>query len=123
MTLRGIVMVLFCAALTMISNLMIRSGVDRAGGFSNQLSEVPATLLRLAHQPWFDVGFILYGLAALVWFRVVASEPLSTAYPLLVSLTFLLVTLGAVICFHEILTFQKIVGLAIILFGIFIIGR
>jgi multidrug transporter EmrE-like cation transporter len=123
MTLRGFSLTLLCALMTMVSNLMIRAGVDRAGGFPARISEVPAALLNLAHQPIFDIGFILYGLTALIWFRVVASEPLSSAYPLLVSLTFLLVTLGAVFFFHETLTWQKVVGLAIILLGIFIIGR
>jgi multidrug transporter EmrE-like cation transporter len=107
----------------MTSNLMIRSGIDRAGGFPARMSEVPAALLKLVQQPVFDVGFIFYGITALIWFRVVASEPLSSAYPLLVSLTFLLVTLGAIFFFRETLTWQKIVGLAIILFGIFFLGR
>ena len=123
MTPTGFSLTLLCAALTMASNLMIRAGVDQAGGFPARMSEVPAALLRLAQQPVFDIGFIFYGLTALIWFRVVASEPLSSAYPLLVSLTFLLVTLGAVLLFHETLTWQKIVGLAVILFGIFLIGR
>jgi len=123
MTTTGFSLTLLCAILTMASNLMIRFGIDRAGGFPSQMSEVPAALLRLAQQPIFDMGFILYGITALIWFRVVASEPLTSAYPLLVSLTFMLVTLGAVVLFHETLTWQKIFGLAIILFGIFLIGR
>jgi multidrug transporter EmrE-like cation transporter len=47
---------------------------------------------------------------------------LSLAYPLLVSLTFSLVTAGAVVFFHESLTVQKMIGLATILVGIVIIS-
>ena len=122
MTLVGWWLVLFSAGLQVAGTLMLRSGVDRAGGFAGNLAEVPAALLRLASQPIFDLGFILYGLAALVWFRVLATQPLSRAYPLLVSLTFLFVTLGAVTLFQESMTARKLVGLAIILVGIFLIG-
>ena len=52
----------------------------------------------------FLVGFVLYFVASVVWFRVVATERLSVAYPLLVSCTFTLVTAGAVIVFGESLT-------------------
>lgn len=111
------------ALMTVASNLMIRSGLDQAGGFADHFTDIPTALLRLIKQPIFDLGLLLYGLAALIWFRVVASEPLSSAYPLLVSLTFILVTIGASIIFHELLSWRKVIGLAIILFGIFMIGK
>ncbi len=79
-------------------------------------------LLRLAAQPLFDLGFILYGLAAFVWFRVVSTEELSTAYPLLVSLVFIFVTLGASALFRESITLRKVAGLAVILLGIFLVA-
>jgi len=77
----------------------------------------------LVGQPVFDIGFILYGLAALLWFHVIATEPLSLAYPLLVALAFLVVTAGAVLVFHGPITWHKVLGLTIILVGIFIVGK
>lgn len=122
MTVMGWVLVLMSAGLQVAGTLLLRGGVDRAGGFPENLAGIPQGLLRLAGQPMFDIGFILYGLAALVWFRVLSTQPLSLAYPLLVSLTFLFVTLGAATLFQESMTARKLVGLAIILAGIFIIG-
>ena len=123
MTSMGWILVLMSAGLQVSGTLLLRGGIDKAGGFGSSLAEVPISLFRLASQPLFLVGFILYGLAALVWFRVIATQPLSTAYPLLVSLTFIFVTLGAVILYHESLTWPKIIGLGIILFGVFLVGR
>ncbi|GAB4530974.1 MAG: hypothetical protein Kow0063_09640 [Anaerolineae bacterium] len=122
MTVTGWLLVLMSAGLQVAGTLLLRAGVDRAGGFAESLAGVPQGLLRLAGQPTFDIGFVLYGLAALVWFRVLSTQPLSLAYPLLVSLTFLFVTLGAVTLFQESITVRKLVGLAIILVGIFLIG-
>jgi len=123
MTLVGWVLVLLAAGFQVAATLLLRAGVDRAGGFAESIAEVPQGLLRLAGQPLFDFGFILYGVAALVWFRVLSTQPLSIAYPLLVSLTFVFVTLGAIFLFKETMTSYKIIGLIIILAGIFVMGR
>jgi multidrug transporter EmrE-like cation transporter len=123
MTAMGWVLVMLSAGLQVAGTLLLRGGIDRAGGFGGNLAQLPQNILRLASQPLFLVGFFFYGSAALVWFRVVATQPLSTAYPLLVSLTFIFVTLGAVVLYQESLTWLKIVGLAIILLGVFLVGR
>jgi multidrug transporter EmrE-like cation transporter len=122
MTVAGWLLVLMSAGLQVAGTLLLRVGVDRAGGFADSLAGVPQGLLRLVSQPMFDIGFIFYGLAALVWFRVLSTQPLSLAYPLLVSLTFLFVTLGAVTLLEEPMTARKLAGLVIILVGIFIVG-
>ncbi len=122
MTVTGWLLVLLSAGLQVAGTLLLRGGVDRAGGFAESLAEVPQGLIRLASQPMFDVGFVLYGLAALVWFRVLSTQPLSLAYPVLVSLTFIFVTVGATALFQEPMTARKLVGLAVILIGILTVG-
>jgi multidrug transporter EmrE-like cation transporter len=119
----GLVLVLLTAGLTMAANLLLRSGVDAAGGFA--ITGVRQALHGLVHlfmQPRFTAGFVMYALASIVWFRVVATEPLSIAYPILVSLTFLLVTAGAVVLFMEPLSLRKVLGLLVTLAGIVIIS-
>ena len=119
----GFVFVLVAAAMTMGANLMLRAGIDAAGGFSPGTAlELIFGLLRLFLQPLFAIGFVTYFLAAVVWFRVVATEPLSVAYPILVSLTFTFVTAGAVIVFQEPISLRKVLGLAVILAGIVILS-
>jgi multidrug transporter EmrE-like cation transporter len=113
--------VLASALLTVVANLAMRAGIGRAGGFALD-GGVVAALMKLAAQPLFDLGFLCYGLAALCWFRVVGSEPLTLAYPMLVSTTFILVSLGAVMLFGEPVSARKAAGLAIILVGILVAG-
>lgn len=124
MTARGWWLILFSAGLMVGANLLFRAGVSRAGGFGASFSEIPSGLLHLAAQPLFDIGFMLYAFAALAWFRVIATEALSIAYPLLISLAFILITLSAVILFEESFTLRKLVGMAVILLGVFLVqGR
>jgi multidrug transporter EmrE-like cation transporter len=119
----GLLLVFVTAAMTMAANMMLRAGIDAAGGFApTGALDLLAALMKLFLQPLFTTGFIVFFLASVIWFRVVATEPLSLAYPILVSLTFTLVTGGAVVLFNESLSIQKIVGLATILLGIVIIS-
>jgi multidrug transporter EmrE-like cation transporter len=119
----GFLLVLATAVLTMTANLLLRAGIDAAGGFAlGSGTQVLHALVRLFMQPLFTLGFAIYFLASVVWFRVVATEPLSLAYPILVSLTFALVTGGAVLIFSEPVSLRKVVGLAVILAGIVIVA-
>ena len=62
------------------------------------------------------------GDASVAWFGVVSTENLNTSYPLLLSLTFLLVTLGATVLFREPLPVQKMVGSDTLLVGIVLVA-
>jgi multidrug transporter EmrE-like cation transporter len=120
---RGLLLVGLSALLTVASNLMLRGGVTRAGGFALSPVSLVSDLLRLARQPLFVAGLALYATAALVWFRVISTENLNSSYPLLVSLTFVLVTLGATLFFREPVSWQKVLGLGVILAGIVLVAR
>jgi drug/metabolite transporter (DMT)-like permease len=123
MTGQGLALVLTSAGLTAAANLMMRRGVLNAGGLSLAPAQLKTSLVALAHQPLFVGGVLLYGLAALIWFHILSIEPLSTSYPVLVALTFLLVTSGAVVVFHESVSIQKVAGIGIILLGIVLVSR
>ena len=120
---RGLLLVGLSALLTVASNLMLREGVTRVGGFGLSPRTLVSDLLRLARQPLFVAGLVLYAMAALVWFRVIATENLNSSYPVLVGLTFVLVTLGATVLFREPASWQKVLGLGVILAGIVLVAR
>ena len=117
MTQAAWLLTLLAAACTAVANLSLRAGVLRAGGFS--LSTGKAVVV----QPLFLFGVFCYGLAALIWFRVLSISQVTASYPVLVSLTFLLVSLGAYWFFQEQLTFSKIAGMSVIIAGIVIVAR
>ena len=104
-------------------NLLLRAGILRAGGFSLSLDRLESQTLSLAMQPMFVCGLFLYAVAAIIWFRVLSTEDLSLSYPLMTSLTFVLVTLGATYFFDERMTWQKVLGLSIILAGFVLAAR
>jgi multidrug transporter EmrE-like cation transporter len=122
MNARIFTLLILSAISTVAANLLMRGGINRNGGFMSQ-GTVLESVIALMRQPMFVTGFLLYGLAAMFWFNVVATGSLSTTYPLLVSLTFVMVTIGAAIFFNEQVTWQKILGITIILVGFVIVAR
>jgi multidrug transporter EmrE-like cation transporter len=118
----GLLLTGLAALLTAAGNLAMRAGVVETGGLSMEPSAILREIGQLARQPTFDVGVALYGLASLVWFRIVSTESLSSSYPVLVSITFLMVTAGAGFFFREPLQVQKLVGIGVVLAGIILIA-
>lgn len=107
----------------MAANISLRTAIERTGSFrSSDLVAMLVEFIRLLFDPVFAFGFLGYFAAALLWFKVLASEPLSIAYPVFVATTYILVTGGAVLLLHEPLSARKVLGLAIILAGIALVS-
>jgi multidrug transporter EmrE-like cation transporter len=115
----GFLLLLLTAFCMAVANLLMKNGISAAGGFAPSFSG----LLRLAAQPKFVCGFLLSGMAALMWFRILSTQKLSTCYPLFVSLTYFLITLAAFYFLHERISLQKLAGLAAIVAGITAVAR
>jgi multidrug transporter EmrE-like cation transporter len=122
-TAQVLLLVLGSALLTACANLMMRHGLVQAGGPRVHDVGVLGLLLRLAGEWTFVVGLVAYVLAALVWFRVLSVAEVSTSYPILVGLTFVMVSVGAVLWFRESIGVLKIAGIAAILIGIVLVAR
>lgn len=119
----GWILTLISAGIAVAANLFLRIGVDKAGGFGGGMNDMLISFINLLRQPTFDCGIVLYGFATLVWIRIISIEPLSVAYPILVSITFLLVTLGSAFLLKETVTVSKIIGFLLIISGIVILSH
>jgi multidrug transporter EmrE-like cation transporter len=123
MTTQVFLLVFASALLTVITNLAMRHGIVRAGGLHLGADGVLGLVLRLARQWTFVLGLVTTALAALVWFRVLSVAEVSTSYPVLVGLTFVMVSAGAVLLFRESINLLKTVGIAVILAGIVLVAK
>lgn len=112
-----------CALLTALANLLLRHGLLKSGGISASSGHWLSGWLATLTQPAFLGGVVLYGLAAVVWFYALSITEVSTGYPVLVGLTFVLVSLGAAGLFHESLVPAKLAGMVLILAGILLVSR
>ena len=123
MTNRGLLLLILSSLCTVAANLLMRSGIHRAGGFKLSFDQLKGQAVALSLQPMFVSGVILYGVAAIIWFRILSTEKLSLSYPLMVSMTFVMVTLGACYFFNERMSWHQILGILVILAGFILTVR
>jgi drug/metabolite transporter (DMT)-like permease len=104
----------------LIANVVLRLAMDRSHVklFSGGLAGLPQEVLALAREPLFLAALLSYGLAMLIWFRLIATEPLSVSYPALAATTFVAVSLAGVLVFGEPLHPLRGVGLLCIILGV-----
>jgi multidrug transporter EmrE-like cation transporter len=123
LTIAGFIFILLAAFVTAISNLLLRFGVLRGGGFGVSGNGLLLDILRLLREPAFVCGTLLYGVAALIWFRVISTENLVGSYVTLVGITIVSVSVGGYLVFHEPMPSPKIVGMSMIIGGVFLVSR
>ena len=79
-------------------------------------------LFKILFDPWVFSGFAAAFVASFFWMAAMTKFDISYAYPFMSS-AFVLVFLLSVILFHEPVTWQKVVGLVLIVAGIIVTSR
>jgi len=118
----GILLVLVAALVQSAANLLLRGGVRQFAAFSLAPERLFQSLMGLLAQPLFVIGAACYAASAIVWFRVISLENLTTAYPVLIGVSFVAVSVGAVVFYGERVNLMKVAGMALILVGVAIVG-
>lgn len=80
-------------------------------------------LLEIAHTPQVTLGLAFYTLSLFIWLQILTKADVSLAYPIIISLTFIIVTIGASILLGESITFFRIIGIVLIIIGVFFIAK
>ena len=98
----------------------IKFGLNNIGGVA--LSEGIGSFLKLLQTPWVIVGFFCYGLSAVLWLDVLSKLDFSLAFPL-VGLTYVFTLLIGRFFFGEVVGWERVLGVALILAGVFFLAR
>lgn len=105
------------------ANILLKTGVIKSGGISGEKTRLISDLTHVIFNPFIVIGLGLYGLSFLIWLRVLTFNDLSKSYPIFAAIVFLFTTIGSLIFLKEHITVLRVVGMAIILLGIFIVAR
>ena len=98
----------------------IKYGLNSIGGVN--LSEGIVGLFKLLQTPWVIVGFVLYGISAILWLDVLSKLDFSLAFPM-VGLTYVFTLLIGRFFFGEPVGWERMLGVGLIIFGIFFLIR
>ncbi|MBU1167758.1 EamA family transporter [Patescibacteria group bacterium] len=83
--------------------------------FSNHSDLHP--VLRYAYNPWFYAAIAFFAVSTFLWIKILTMVKLSVAYPLL-SISYILIIIGAYFLFGEKVSFVNIAGIFLIMLGV-----
>ena len=98
----------------------LKAGLNAIGGVS--LADGIGGIFKLFQTPWVIVGFLCYGLSSVLWLDVLSKLDFSLAFPM-VGLTYVFTLLIGRFFFGETVGWERIVGVALILSGVFFLIR
>lgn len=101
---------------------MLKLGLNAIGGVSLFDGNPVGSLLGLLRTPWIVLGFACYGVSAILWLDVLSKLDFSLAFPL-VSLTYVFSLVIGRFIFHETVSQGRILGVFLILGGLFLVIR
>ena len=118
-----ILLLLGCIILAPAGNLLLKWGMNECGSIAETNLGVVPYYLNVFTKPQVWVGTVCYIVSALLWMAVLGMMDISAAYPIFVSAAFLIVTVAAVIFFQEHVNWVRIVGILVVVLGIFIVSQ
>ena len=117
---RGIPLIILAVALGASGQVLMKMGMTLYGKVS--VGSIWGQLIPILKVPQVLIGFICYGLSAVLWMAVVSQVDLSFAYPM-VSLAYVIVVVASWLLLGEQIPALRIVGLALIVVGVITISR
>ncbi len=104
------------------AQLLLKAGTNAVGQFQFSAENIIPIGLKLAFEPHVLGGVGCYVVSLWVWILGLSRVDVSTAYPML-SIGYILNAIAAWYLFGESLTAQKMVGIGLILVGVFLVAR
>jgi drug/metabolite transporter (DMT)-like permease len=79
-------------------------------------------LLRYVYNLWFYIGISAFGIATIIWIKVLSLAKLSSVYPMQ-SFAYIIVAILAYFVFGEKINAYNIIGITLIIAGIFFVSQ
>jgi multidrug transporter EmrE-like cation transporter len=115
-------MILVSTLLNTAAQVLLKLGVQQVGSCTLPSDSYLQMALHFCGNPFIAIGVSCYGISLLFWLRALSEVDLSYGVPLL-SLGYVLTALAGVFFFQEALTFPRIVGIGLILGGVYLVAK
>ena len=106
--------------LAVTGQLLMKKGMMLFGSFP--ATQLLQKIIPMFLNPFVFFGFAAFGLSSIFWLVVLSRMQLSFVYPM-VSVAYVLVALASLVFFKESVTLVRWLGIAVIIFGVFLISR
>ena len=113
---------LFGVLLNAAAQLLLKAGTNAIGHFEFNVANALPIGLKVAAQPFILGGLACYAVSVVVWILALSRVEVSVAYPML-SIGYVVNAVAAYLLFGEAVTVQRLVGIGIIVVGVYIVAR
>lgn len=121
----NLLLILLSVSLGSIGQVILKLGANKL----DKVEVVPMSVSTILNFIWavlkipdIIIGLFFFGSSFLLWVKVLTNNDLSYAYPM-VSLGYILVAVLSYILFNESFTPGKILGIIVIVIGVFLVNR
>lgn len=104
------------------AQLLLKSGMNQIGHFEFTLTNALPIGMKVMANPPIVTGLFIYVLSVAVWLMVLSRVQVSFAYPML-SIGYVVNALAAYYLFGEPLTSLRLLGIFIIIAGVYLVAR
>lgn len=104
------------------AQLLLKAGVNAAGNLHFNFSEWSQIVLKIITQWPILAGLMCYAISVIFWIAALSRVDVSVAYPML-SLGYVVNAIAAYFFLGESLSVTQVLGMSIILLGVFILAR
>ena len=122
MNLTSFALILTGVLLNAAAQLLLKAGVERVGVIGLGWNSIVSSGLRLALEPYILGGLLCYVVSVVVWILALSRVEVSIAYPML-SIGYVVTALAAWALLGESLSMMRMVGIAVIILGVFLVAR
>jgi len=107
---------------TVYGQIVLKWRMNGMGSLPDGTGDKIIFLFKVLFDPWVFSGFFAAFIASFFWMAAMTKFDISYAYPFMSS-AFVLVFLLSVILFNEAVTWNKVIGLTLIVAGIIVTSR
>jgi multidrug transporter EmrE-like cation transporter len=122
MTALSFALVLGGVLLNAAAQLLLKAGTNAVGQFEFSAANAVPVGMRLALEPHILGGIACYVVSVVVWILALSRVEVSIAYPML-SIGYVVNAIAAYYLFGEAVTATRLLGIAVIVLGVFIVAR
>jgi len=122
MTWAAFALVMTGVLLNAIAQLALKASVSDTGIINLDMQSLLSSAGSLAFNLWLWIGLICYAISVVVWILALSRVDVSIAYPML-SIGYIVNAVAAWHLFDEPMNLGKVVGIGIIIVGVYILAR
>jgi multidrug transporter EmrE-like cation transporter len=115
-------LVLLGVVLNAVAQLLLKAGTNAIGEFQFTAANLAPVGWKAATQPFILGGLACYVVSVGVWILALSRVEVSVAYPML-SIGYVINAVAAYLLFGEAVSPQRMVGIGIIIVGVYLVAR